>query len=79
MSGLGTTYSMRSAAEFIGARATRQDRSQMRELTELAYITVFDTLKFDYGEDSEKKRRRCSVRAGMPGPDNQAAVPVELV
>ncbi len=57
-----------AAAEFIGASATKQDRSQMRELTELAYITVFDALKLDYGGDearSAKERRRCGVRAGV--------------
>ncbi len=40
----------------------------MRELTELAYITVFDALKLEYGGDearSEKERRQCSVRAGV--------------
>jgi hypothetical protein len=51
----------------------------MRELTELAYITVSDTLMFDYGGVSEKQRRQCSVRAGVADPDNQAAVPVDLV
>jgi hypothetical protein len=68
-----------TATAFIGVRATRQDRSQIPELTELAPITVFDTLKFDYGGDSEKERRQGGVRVGVPVPDNQAAVPVDLV
>ncbi|HTS53970.1 MAG TPA: hypothetical protein VMH26_11905 [Burkholderiales bacterium] len=55
-------------AEFISANATKHDRSHMRELTELAYITVFDALELEYGKDevrSETERRQCSVRAGV--------------
>ena len=55
-----------SAAEFIGASATKRDRSRMRELTELAYIVVFDALKLDYGADearTEKERKQYSARA----------------
>jgi hypothetical protein len=68
-----------TAAAFIGARATRRDRSQMRELTELDPITVFDMLRFDCGGDSKKERMQCGVRIGMSTPDNRAAVPVDLV
>lgn len=52
--------------KFIPAKVTKQDRSRMRELTELAYIVVFDALKLEHGEDranSQKERKRCSARA----------------
>ena len=77
-----------AAVEFIGARATKQDRSQMRELSELAYITVYDALKLDYGWDearSEKERGRCSARAGVAAdylfgrqPDGRAVETLDL-
>ena len=54
--------------EFIEARATRQDRSQMQELTELAYATVFEALRLEWGADdasSENERRHCTARAGV--------------
>jgi hypothetical protein len=77
-----------TAAEFMGGRATKQDPSQMRELTELAYITIFDALKLEYcGDeaDSEKERKHCSERAGVAAdylfgrePDSRAVEALDL-
>ena len=53
---------------FIGAGTTKQDRSKMRDLSELAYATVLEALKLEYGAGaarSEKQRRQCGTRAHL--------------
>jgi len=79
---------MELTAGLIGAKGTRRERSQMHELTELAYTTVFDALKLAYGSDdahSAKDRKRCDLRAKMaadylfsrePDPDALETLPV---
>jgi len=59
---------MELTAALIGANGAPHERSQMHELTELAYTTVFDALKLAHGADevhSAKDRKRCDQRAKM--------------
>jgi len=75
---------------YSGARATKEGRSKMRDLAELAYATVLEALKLEYGAGearSEKQRRQCRMRAHLsadylfgrePDPDSRAVETLDL-